>query len=52
MVNPYGLTDDEMILLEAMDLQERCIIPGSFSFRWIGSILPFAKGGQGGICLR
>ena len=33
MVNPYGLTDDEMILLEAMDLQERCIIHGEVDKR-------------------
>jgi hypothetical protein len=33
MVNPYGLTDDAMILLEAMDLQERCSIHGEVDKR-------------------
>jgi len=37
------------------------LVPGSFSFRWVGSVppfdkipppLPFIKGGNGGICLR
>ena len=26
MVNTHGLTNDEMIILDAMDLQDRCIV--------------------------
>ena len=33
MINPHGLTNDEMIFLEAMDLQDRRIVHGEVDKR-------------------
>jgi hypothetical protein len=33
MINPHGFTNDEMIFLEAMDLQDRRIVHGEVDKR-------------------
>ena len=48
MVNPHGLTDDAMILLDVMDLQDRCMVYDEVDQRhWRQEDTPHGRGRRG-----